>query len=392
MITIKKIREDKKFSIRGKKENEYVDVYQGIDVSPFDLDWLYGYFPDERSQTKFIQKFVMRDLFRLTEFGESIPYVNRGNLFWYEIISSPALKNWGRLVSYLPPYERREFIRSLGISITKDISELKRRYSEDPNKNQDGDPEDTEKVNRIIINSILSKISDNIEKVKKELNEQSKSEAGKEKRTQDLELAKETIKNSKVSERILSLIKETKSRLSGTLINEFSLFTRESIPSDIRDMDAFADETVFLMKIANGDFHKREKFGKLKIDIYVDRSGSMDEYLSIREKKTNVAYGFLSDLLKNFYKYIENIYVFDTELKLFSNRFIKFPCGDGGTDISVVYDNIIKRRGTTSIVISDLEDRIRIKSIKPLENAYYIQVGSKMSEWASVFKKAYQIE
>jgi len=391
MITIKKIREDKKFSLKGRsKENEYVDVYQGIDVSPFDLDWLYGYFPDERNQTKYIQKFVMRDLFRITEFGENIPYVNRGNLFWYEIVSSPSLKNWGRLVSYLPPYERRKFIRSLGMDISKDISELKKRYNPDPNSNSSSDSEDSEKIK----SSILSKISKNTESVKKELDKQSESEAGKQKRTQD-EIAKSMIMNAKISEKILSLIKNTSSRLSGTLINEFSLFTRESIPNDIRDMDAFADESIFLMKIANGDFHRREKLGKLKLDLYIDRSGSMDESLSsIRERKADVAYGLLSDILKNFYKYIENIYVFDTELKVMNKYYAKYLCGDGGTDIGIVYDNINKRK-TTSIVISDMEDDIdkQIKAkVKPIENAYYIQVGRRMSEWASIFKKAYQIE
>jgi hypothetical protein len=386
MITIKKIREDKKFSLRGKKEGEYIDVYQGIDISSIDLDWLYGYFPDERQQTKYIPKYVMRDLFRITEFGESIPYVNKDNVFWYQIISSPSLKTWGKLVSYLPSYQRRRFIRELGQAISKDLAELKKKYNGSSGRQE-------ENLIRYINSCIIDKINESIKNVNNELKKQNeKTKAGYDSRTKEMEVSKEALKYMKVSDKVKTLIKETTAKICGSLINDYSLFVRESVPNDIRDLDAFADETLFLMKVANGEFHKREKLGKLNLDVYLDISGSMDERISsVKDtKKYEVAYGILNDLMNNFEKHIDKIFVFDTKLDLLNRKHLRMFCGNGGTDLDLVYRSIVDRK-RVSVVITDLEANMPFKR-EHIDNAYYIQLGDNSSDWSKVFRKAYQIE
>jgi uncharacterized protein with von Willebrand factor type A (vWA) domain len=121
---------------------------------------------------------------------------------------------------------------------------------------------------------------------------------------------------------------------------------------------AAADESpeLFAVKVATKQMIVRERGTKLRLILYVDKSGSMAEPVEGGVPKISVATGLALALHR---KYNAEVYLFDTEVDRVAPRdvietLLKIRA-DGGTDISQVMEDVLRHASGNSmyIIISD---------------------------------------
>jgi uncharacterized protein with von Willebrand factor type A (vWA) domain len=116
--------------------------------------------------------------------------------------------------------------------------------------------------------------------------------------------------------------------------------------------------TLFAWKLVTSTLQVIERATGLEFDIYIDKSGSMDEYIGRgenRAQKIALAAGLGLAVLK---RNVGRVYLFDTELfevdKTEIVRTLLTVRADGGTNIEPVLEEILKRNGDRRhLIISD---------------------------------------
>jgi uncharacterized protein with von Willebrand factor type A (vWA) domain len=119
---------------------------------------------------------------------------------------------------------------------------------------------------------------------------------------------------------------------------------------------AVADESpeLFAVKVATKQLAVRERGAKLKLILYVDKSGSMANAMPDGIPKISAAAGLALALHRRFGA---EIYLFDTEVDRIAPRgvvetLLKIKA-DGGTNISRVMEDALRRDSNLYIIISD---------------------------------------
>jgi hypothetical protein len=165
------------------------------------------------------------------------------------------------------------------------------------------------------------------------------------------------------------------------------------------------EEDLASLKVLEAGFLGRERRARMKLDIYLDVSGSMSglfHYYARERKevmKVDMAFSILKALLNLGVK-IDKLFLFNTKVWEESLADAVRYVPNGGTAFLKVAQKIKERR-RPSLVISDMEagegnitaqDRKWLRFIKP--NAYYIGIiTSRFPDWiGEYFKCVYKIE
>jgi len=205
----------------------------------------------------------------------------------------------------------------------------------------------------------------------------------------------EAIKVSIPSRCFHKIQKVIKSIYGAHLADEYNL-TLTSIPDPV---DPILEEPILTdLKTLEKGFMGREKRSRLNFDIYLDSSGSMDDYIqfgSENVKKFQVALGVIQTILKMGIR-VEKIFAFANEVKQIQIKNLNQLSPSGGTSFRKVLESISKRK-KSSVIISDMQageydlDVKEFKTVKPM--CYYIQIGSeKFPEWINeIFKEVYRL-
>ena len=175
--------------------------------------------------------------------------------------------------------------------------------------------------------------------------------------------------------------------------------------------------TLFALKYINEDFINKEKKGSREIDVYLDFSGSMTEYLDKLPKLYYVLWIYVK--LKKYFN-VKKVYLFATrvgeykdkrnflknikDIELDASYFMSFFQTDlnigFGTNFYNVYKSI-KSNNRTAIIVSDMDANDTTLEGKSSEKimgtilrnkAYFIKLGSVMPTiWEKIFTGIYYI-
>ncbi len=124
------------------------------------------------------------------------------------------------------------------------------------------------------------------------------------------------------------------------------------------------DETLWTERLATYNFLDTDFYSRLEVNVYVDKSSSMQQILKKNFSKMDIVKAILKELLRMGVK-VKKFYIFDTEIQRIPLS--KFPkiLPYGGTSIGKVIRHIFKK-GEPSLIISDFEDRLLAEEKKIL--------------------------
>ncbi len=223
---------------------------------------------------------------------------------------------------------------------------------------------------------------------------------------------------AKMFRRFMSTLGEPAGHVASTLggVSGVTLMTRyeqliDALPQEL----ALADEApeLFAVKVATKQIAVRERGSKLKLILYLDKSGSMAGLMPGGVPKISAAAGLALALYR---KFGAEVYLFDTEVDRVSPRDVVETLltitADGGTDISRVMEDALRRDGHLYVIISDgitnasktltdqfiakcgqktrlilvppsREDYLWVQKLKKLGNVYYAKDVAQFEEAAA---------
>lgn len=185
-----------------------------------------------------------------------------------------------------------------------------------------------------------------------------------------LELNEEYLNNvSKDIQRITMNLRSLKEKIKVLLDRSISYFSSKTKPiyEDLFNSDNIAGLEDYVLlhpqlrKAFTEDLQVKDTKSIGKIDIYIDKSGSMGSSCGIKDENGN--YVNKMDFAKSFtaklkeLDLLNDIYTFDTKVRKRKNNIISIALmgASGGTTINGAVENI-QREGRNAIVITDAED------------------------------------
>lgn len=387
------------------KNIEKDDSVINASVSENKLNWLledcrhrYGIKPQQKDESG-VADYMLSDIYKIYYKDKYSMSLNEdsSNYWWYKLLSRFDNSQFKDLTNYND--ETTEiFVKNIGQTLVKilnkeNINKLKEEANNElnPNKssqagnNQNNSNQQSQNPKNTIesLNKTIDKqVRDTFNKVKKELQEKAEEDIllnqtagnGSNEGTED-PISEETMNSilSKVKfnqKSINQFVTSTIKKFSNYFGHQVKLESESILDAiDIYDLDGL--EGLLFPELLLDNISNLEILKSLKVDLYVDVSGSMDEHKNISANYNSytrignsekISMETLAKVLtihmyKN--KLINDFYIFQGAVnKVFKETYLKTRYG-GGTNINSVIKSI-KQTNNPSLIITDASGSIDI--------------------------------